>query len=48
MTELEKKAEESLNKRLGTIGYINKSNCQKPYIDGYMDGANSSEFKKIP
>ena len=40
--ELEKKAEETLNKRLGTYGYVNKSNCQKPYIDGYIDGAQEN------
>ena len=52
MTDLEEKAERALNKRLGTIGYINKSNCQKPYTDGYIDGATEAtkqleEAKKI-
>lgn len=35
----EKEAEEGLNKRIGTIGYNCRQNCQKPYTDGFQDGA---------
>lgn len=41
--ELEKEAEKSLDKRLGTYCYIMKQNCYRNYVDGYIDGAESRE-----
>ena len=38
----EKKAEEGLNKRLGTMGYLNKQNVARPYTDGFKDGYNKA------
>lgn len=35
----EKEAEEGLNKRLGTYGYIRKQDCYLNYTDGFKDGA---------
>ena len=35
----EEMAEEGLNKRLGTMGYLNKQNVARPYTDGFKDGA---------
>lgn len=35
---VEQKAEEGLNKRLGTMGYLNKQNVARPYTDGFIDG----------
>ena len=37
--ELEKEAEKSLDKRLGTYAYIRKQDCYINYVDGYTDGA---------
>ena len=34
----EEMAEEGLNKRLGTMGYLNKQNVARPYTDGFKDG----------
>ena len=36
--EIEKKADEALDKRMGTICYIKRDNVQIPYTDGYKDG----------
>ena len=41
--ELEKEAEKSLDKRLGTYAYIRKQDCYTPYVDGYTDGAEPRE-----
>ena len=41
--ELEKEANESLDKRLGTYAYIRKQDCYRPYVDGYTDGAEPRE-----
>ena len=46
MTE-EQKAEEGLNKRLGTMGYLNKQNVARPYTDGFKDGYNEGMKQKI-
>ena len=39
----EEKAEKGLEKRLGTMGYLNKQNVQKPYTDGFTDGMQERE-----
>ena len=41
--ELKKEAEEGLDKRLGTYAYINKQNCYRNYVDGYIDGVEPRE-----
>ena len=46
MTE-EQKAEEGLNKRLGTMGYLNKQNVARPYTDGFKDGYNEGMKQKF-
>ncbi len=40
---LEKEAEKSLDKRLGTYAYIRKQDCYRNYVDGYTDGAEPRE-----
>lgn len=46
MTE-EQKAEEGLDKRLGTMGYLNKQNVTRPYTDGFKDGYNEGMKQKF-
>lgn len=36
--ELEQKAEQALEKRLGTYGYMSYQDCHKHYKDGFIDG----------
>lgn len=36
--ELEQKAEQALDKRLGTYGYMSYQDCHKHYKDGFIDG----------
>ncbi len=40
---LEKEAEKSLDKRLGTYAYIREQDCYRNYVDGYTDGAEPRE-----
>lgn len=41
--ELEKEANKALDKRMGTVCYINRMNVQIPYTDGYKDSAEPRE-----
>ena len=41
--KLEKEAEKSLDKRLGTYAYIRKQDCYTNYVDGYIDSAEPRE-----
>ena len=38
----EELASEGLKKRMGTMGYLNIQNVQKPYTDGFLDGYNAA------
>lgn len=40
-------AEEGLEKRLGTYGYVNKDICYKPYTEGFEDGYKKGLEAKI-
>lgn len=40
-------AEEALEKRLGTYGYVKKDNCYKPYTEGFEDGYKKGLEAKI-
>ena len=40
-------AEEALEKRLGTYGYVNKDICYKPYTEGFEDGFKKGLETKI-
>ena len=44
----EEMAEEALQKRLGTYGYISYQDCHKNYTDGFKDGYNkANEWHKV-
>jgi len=47
MRDLEKKAEEALQKRLGTYGYTSYQNCYKNYTDGFKDGYNEARSEIV-
>lgn len=45
--KVEDMAEEGLNKRLGTMGYLNRQNVAKPYTDGFKDGFKACAKERL-